>query len=333
MKLLDTEVDIDASPQTVWAVMDNLPLYPEWNRLVPDLKGLTTVGQNVSGTLKQDGVPDIPLNPVLTRIVGARELRWLTEAPEPGIFRAEHIFVLAPNGSGGTRLTHNEEFDGAAVADMWEPTNTLGRAAYNQFNRDLKARAEAYAAEGPAIHPAVDAGMPTGKGSDRLVLRCACARDCVEVTVTSTPRHNHLCGCSKCWKPEGALFAQIAVAPHDAVQVTAGADRLQVVDPSQSIKRHACPACGTHMVGMVEDPGHHFYGLTFFHVELAQGGETPAPEFAAFVSSLIETGTDPARMGAIRARLTELGIPAHDAFSPELMDMIAWHRVKLAKAS
>jgi S-(hydroxymethyl)glutathione synthase len=332
MKILDTDVDIDAPPQTVWAVMDNLPLYPEWNRLVPDLAGLTTVGQSVTGTLKQDGVPDIPLNPVLTRIVGARELRWLTEAPEAGVFRAEHIFVLAPNGSGGTRLIHNEEFDGAAVADMWEPTNTLGRSAYNRFNRDLKVRAEAYAAERPAIHPAVDEGVSAGKEGERMVLRCACGCDRVEVAISSPPRHNHLCGCSKCWKPAGALFAQIAVVPREAVQVTAGADRLEVVDPSQSVKRHACRSCGTHMVGTVEDPRHHFYGLAFVHIELAQGVEAPAPEFAAFASSLIETGTDPARMGAIRARLSELGIPVYDAFSPELMDVIAWHRVKLAKS-
>lgn len=333
MRILDTEIEIDAAPQTVWAVMDDLARYPEWNPLVPDLRGLTVVGQSVAGTLRQENIPDIPLNPTLTRIVGARELRWLTEAQEPGIFRAEHIFVLSPTADGGTHLIHDEQFDGVAVAEMWEPTNLHGRAAYNRFNAELKARAEAYAAERPALHPAVDGGVRAGETPPNLTLRCSCPQDPVEVRLASPLHHNHLCGCSKCWKPSGALFAQIAVAPHDSAEVTANADKLRIVDPAPAIRRHACAGCGTHMLGTVEDERHHFYGLVFVHPELAVDGEGPAPEFAGYASSLIETGTDPARMAGIRARLGELGIPVYDAFSPELMDLIAWHRVKVARAA
>jgi hypothetical protein len=47
------------------------------------------------------------------------------------------------------------------------------------------------------------------------------------------------------------------------------------------------------------------------------------PEFAAFVSSIIESGADPAKMGAVRARLKELGLEPYDALSPPLMDFIA----------
>ena len=35
-------------------------------------------------------------------------------------------------------------------------------------------------------------------------------------------------------------------------------------------------------------------------------------------------------MEAIRAELTASDIPSYDAFSPEIMDIIAYHRVKLA---
>ena len=30
--------------------------------------------------------------------------------------------------------------------------------------------------------------------------------------------HNHVCGCTKCWKPSGALFSQVAVVPRDNAQ-------------------------------------------------------------------------------------------------------------------
>ena len=53
------------------------------------------------------------------------------------------------------------------------------------------------------------------------------------------------------------------------------------------------------------------------------------PEFAAFVSSIIETGgAKPDQMGAIRARLKELGLEPYDCLSHTLMDVIATHVAK-----
>ena len=84
------------------------------------------------------------------------------------------------------------------------------------------------------------------------------------------------------------------------------------------------------MYGRIENPKHPFYGLDFIHTELSpQSGWSP-PEFAAFVSSIIESGVDPARMGAVRTRLRELGLEPYDSLSPALMDFIATH---IAKAS
>jgi S-(hydroxymethyl)glutathione synthase len=84
------------------------------------------------------------------------------------------------------------------------------------------------------------------------------------------------------------------------------------------------------MYGRIENTKHPFYGLDFIHTELSpQSGWSP-PEFAAFVSSIIESGADPAQMGAVRARLRELGLEPYDCLSPALMDFIATH---VAKAS
>ena len=55
-----------------------------------------------------------------------------------------------------------------------------------------------------------------------------------------------------------------------------------------------------------------------------------APEFAAFVSSIIESGAPPDQMGAVRSRLKELRLEPYDCLSPPLMDAIATH---VAKAS
>ena len=142
--------------------------------------------------------------------------------------------------------------------------------------------------------------------------------------------HNHACGCTKCWKPEGALFSVVAVVPRDSLSVTANGNKLKVVDPNATIQRHACTGCGVHLYGRIENAKHPFYGLDFVHTELSKEQGWSPPQFAAFVSSIIESGFQPSQMGAVRGRLKELGLEPYDCLSPPLMDFIATH---LAKAS
>ena len=181
------------------------------------------------------------------------------------------------------------------------------------------------------IHPSVDGGVkPAATGFAGGTLSCACATNKVTVSIGAQTAHNHVCGCTKCWKPKGALFSQVAVVSRDKVAVTANANKLHIVDTKAAIQRHACKECGVHMFGRIENTAHPFYGLDFVHTELSsETGWAPA-EFAAFVSSIIESGADPKNMTAVRERLTDLGLPPYDSLSPVLMDAIATH---VAKAS
>lgn len=184
------------------------------------------------------------------------------------------------------------------------------------------------------IHPSVDAGFPAAApGFSGGTLRCKCSTDPVTVSVGGQTAHNHVCGCTKCWKPAGALFSQVAVVSRDKVRVTGGASKLKVVDPSAVIQRHACSKCGVHMYGRIENQGHPFYGLDFVHTELSNERGWSPPEFAAFVSSIIESGAPPAGMPAVRARLKELGLEPYDCLSPPLMDAIATHTANKRKAA
>ena len=114
----------------------------------------------------------------------------------------------------------------------------------------------------------------------------------------------------------------------DKVEVLENGDKLGIVDASAAIQRHACKVCGTHMIGRIENRDHPFYGLDFVHTELSKEDGWAAPGFAAFVSSIIESGYNPAGMDAVRARLNELGLPPYDCLSPPLMDAIATHTAK-----
>jgi S-(hydroxymethyl)glutathione synthase len=180
-----------------------------------------------------------------------------------------------------------------------------------------------------SIHPSVDNGIKPG--ADDFAggtLQCRCASDKVEVKVEAQTAHNHACGCSKCWKPEGAIFSVVAVVPRDKVKVTAHEEKLKIVDDKAAIQRHACTGCSVHMFGRIENKDHPFHGLDFIHTELSSQSGWSAPTFAAFVSSIIETGTPPSQMDGIRTRLRELGLEPYDCLSPPLMDAISTHVAK-----
>jgi len=133
-----------------------------------------------------------------------------------------------------------------------------------------------------SIHPAVDngvkPGLPNFAGG---TLVCKCGSNPIEVTISAQTAHNHVCGCTKCWKPAGSLFSQVAVVSRDKLNVSKNADRLKVVDGNATIQRHACTACGVHMYGRIENSKHPFYGLDFVHTELSKEQGWSAPEFAA----------------------------------------------------
>ncbi|MCA8880332.1 MAG: S-(hydroxymethyl)glutathione synthase [Rhodobacteraceae bacterium] len=179
------------------------------------------------------------------------------------------------------------------------------------------------------LHPSIDNGIaPASPGFSGGTLKCKCASNPVTIRIDAQTAHNHACGCTKCWKPDGAIFSVVAVVPRDKLHVVSGGEKLQIVDPSATIQRHACKDCGVHMFGRIENKDHPFYGLDFVHTELSGEAGWSPPEFAAFVSSVIESGVDPAQMPAIRARLTEIGLEPYDALSPTLMDVIATHIAK-----
>ena len=178
------------------------------------------------------------------------------------------------------------------------------------------------------IHPAVDNGVKPGTGISGGTLTCLCTSQPVTVSLGGDVAHNHVCGCSKCWKPAGAVFAQIAVIGKDKVKVTANEQKLKVVDSSAAIQRHACTGCGAHLYGRIENKNHPFYGLDFVHTELSKESGWSAPTFAAFVSSIIESGYKPEGMSEVRARLKELKLEPYDCLSPPLMDAIATHTAK-----
>lgn len=76
------------------------------------------------------------------------------------------------------------------------------------------------------------------------------------------------------------------------------------------------------MYGRIEKD-HAFKGLDFVHVELSDEKGWQEPQFAAFVSSIIEQGFKPEGIEGVRGKFREVGLVPYDVLSPALMDAMA----------
>jgi S-(hydroxymethyl)glutathione synthase len=181
------------------------------------------------------------------------------------------------------------------------------------------------------LHPALDKGFKKGsKTFEGGTLKCHCKDKPVTVSIGAQIAHNHACGCTKCWKPKGAILSVVGVVSKDKVKATANGAKLKVVDESATIQRYACKECGVHMYGRIENKKHAFYGLDFVHCELSDEKGWQEPQFAAFVSSVIEGGVGPSEMKSVRNRIKAVGLESYDCLSPALMDALATQAAKLA---
>ncbi len=136
-KYIYTEIDIDAPPREVWEILVDNQRYPEWNPYHVRVDGELVVGEPLELEIHKPNGEQIEIEPHVLRIVPYRELTW--GGGIRGIFYGEHVFRLSPLGLHGTRLVHEESFDGIAV-----PFASLDaiEEGYRQMNEALKKRAE-----------------------------------------------------------------------------------------------------------------------------------------------------------------------------------------------
>ena len=137
MKIVTADVQIDAPPAAVWAVLTDLGHYPDWNPLFREASGQVAAGERI--TLRAVNPANGRLMTVkakITTVDPAIELRW--ESSLPGLMSGEHSFLLAEQ-HGGTHLTQTEIYKGLLAATISVPRT---ETTFQSLNDALKHRAE-----------------------------------------------------------------------------------------------------------------------------------------------------------------------------------------------
>ncbi len=114
MRQIEATLEIDATPEEVWAVLMDFPSYPVWNPMIVSISGTACTGEQLSVTIAMKGGRRMRFTPRVAECEPGRAFGWLGTLGVRGLFDGHHRFQLRPSGSGMT-LVHGESFRGALV--------------------------------------------------------------------------------------------------------------------------------------------------------------------------------------------------------------------------
>lgn len=141
MKILETDIQIDAPPSRVWSILVDLQTYREWNPFIKSAKGNVSIGERLEVLMSPPNGKEMTFKPTVRSVIEHAEFSWLGRLGFPGIFDAEHIFTLSGNDKG-CLLVQKEKFKGLLVPLLWSSLDRDTRAGFERMNHALKERAE-----------------------------------------------------------------------------------------------------------------------------------------------------------------------------------------------
>lgn len=140
---LHTEIEIDATPERVWAILTDFPEYPEWNPFIRSIRGIPKQGARLETRIQPSGAKGMTFRPVVLAFDEARELRWIGRLLLPGVFDGEHRFVIQPLSGDKVLFQHSEMFSGVLIPLFRSSLDRDTKRGFEEMNLALKKRAEA----------------------------------------------------------------------------------------------------------------------------------------------------------------------------------------------
>ena len=135
------EVEIDAPPERVWAVVTEFAAYPEWNPFIRRISGELRTGTRLEVQIEPPGARATTFKPTVRVVETNHELRWLGRLLLPGVIDGEHSLRIEPLDGGRSRFVQSERFTGLLVGFV-RGTLAKTEVGFEQMNAALKARVE-----------------------------------------------------------------------------------------------------------------------------------------------------------------------------------------------
>jgi hypothetical protein len=136
---IQTSIDIDAEPDTIWRVLTDFSSYGDWNPMLRNVHTELQPGAAVRFEVLREGARSLKLKANITTLSEPRGLAW--RGGSAPILSGEHFFRIEPLAGGGCRFHHGEHFTGVLlplVKGMLKNAPDL----YRVMNEALKRRVE-----------------------------------------------------------------------------------------------------------------------------------------------------------------------------------------------
>ena len=138
MRFFEASSQIDASPDTIWAILVDGAHYPDWDSGVVSVDGRIAMGETIKVVSAASPGRTFPVT--VSEFSATRSMTWSGGMPL-GLFKGVRTFTLSPGSDGTTQFRVREEYSGPLLPLMWRSMPDLG-PSFAQFAGGLKRRAE-----------------------------------------------------------------------------------------------------------------------------------------------------------------------------------------------
>jgi hypothetical protein len=142
VKEVQSQIEINSSPELVWKILIDFDTYEQWNPFINKIIGVPKEGSRIHIHIETPSGKHRKYSPTVTKVEVGRELRWLGKSSLPGFLNGEHIFTIEELAPERVRFIQREVFNGLLP---WLFGSTLDedvRLGFDDMNNALRKRAE-----------------------------------------------------------------------------------------------------------------------------------------------------------------------------------------------
>jgi len=141
MKELYTEIQINASPTTVWNILTDFDNFSRWNPFIKEISGNIEVGSQIYVHIKPPHSNAMKFKPKLLKYETEKEIRWIGKFYLPKLVDGEHSLSIKKLDNENVLFVQKETFSGLLVPFISGLLNDT-RTGFKLMNNELKKEAE-----------------------------------------------------------------------------------------------------------------------------------------------------------------------------------------------
>jgi hypothetical protein len=142
MHEIQTEIDIESTPERLWSILTNFAAQSSWNPFIRSIQGAVATGARLTVSIQPVGGRAMTFRPTVLVATPNVELRWVGHFLFRGVFDGEHYFQIASGKPGRVRFIQGEKFSGLLVGLAKATLEHGTRPGFVAMNQALKLRAE-----------------------------------------------------------------------------------------------------------------------------------------------------------------------------------------------